>query len=139
MITDVSSVGPDFLYLHTDKPLFITDPRNTHEHLHAKVPLSRCADIIDATTITVLGSSLEARLTHDEHRGDRERMRQYYFGDLASGESTERFLSAIDDAVAARDHLIHRLARRDREQDAVAHLAGAVAAKSGYSCLSRLD
>lgn len=109
MITDVSSVGPDFLYLHTDKPLFITDPRNTHEHLHAKVPLSRCADIIDATTITVLGSSLEARLTHDEHRGDRERMRQYYFGDLASGESTERFLSALDDAVAARDHLIHRL------------------------------
>jgi hypothetical protein len=109
MITDVSSVGPDFLYLHTDKPLFITDPRNAPEHLHAEVPLSRCADIIDATTITVLGSSLDARLTHDEHRGDREKMRQYYFGDLAAGESTERFLSAIDDAVAARDHLIHRL------------------------------
>lgn len=109
MITDVSSVGPDFLYLHTDKPLFITDPRNAPQHLHAEVPLSRCADIIDATTITALGSSLEARLTHDEHRGDREKMRQYYFGDLAAGESTERFLSAIDDAVAARDQLIHRL------------------------------
>jgi len=139
MITDVSSVGPDFLYLHTDKPLFITDPRNTHEHLHAKVPLSRCADIIDATTITVLGSSLEARLTHDEHRGDRERMRQYYFGDLASGESTR--------AIPVRARRRGRGARssdspsrrRDREQDAVAHLAGAVAAKSGYSCLSRLD
>lgn len=73
MIADVSSVGPDFLYLHTDKPLFITDPRNALQHLHAEVPLSNCADIIDATTITVLGSSLEARLTHDEHRGDRER------------------------------------------------------------------
>jgi CDP-Glycerol:Poly(glycerophosphate) glycerophosphotransferase len=109
LITDVSSVGPDFLYLHTDKPLFITDPRNAPEHLHAEVPLSRCADIIDAATITVLGSSLDARLTHDEHRGDREKMRQYYFGDLAAGESTERFLSAIDDAVGARDHLVHRL------------------------------
>jgi len=31
LITDVSSVGPDFLYLHTDKPLFITDPRNAPE------------------------------------------------------------------------------------------------------------
>ena len=109
MITDVSSVGPDFLYLHTDKPLFITDPRNAPQRLHAEVPLNHCADIIDATTITVLGSSLKARLTHDERRGDRETIRQYYFGDFAAGESTERFLSAIDDAVAVRDHLIHRL------------------------------
>lgn len=109
VITDVSSVGPDFLYLHTDKPLFITDPRNAPEHLHAEVPLSRCADIIDATTITVLGPTMGARLAHDEHRGDREKMRQHYFGDLAAGESTERFLSAIHDAVAARDRLIHRL------------------------------
>jgi hypothetical protein len=109
VITDVSSVGPDFLYLHTDKPLFITDPRDAAEHLHAEVPLSRCADVIDSTTIAVLGRTVAARLTHDEHRGDRERMRRHYFGDLTAGESTERFLAAIDDAVAARDRLIHRL------------------------------
>jgi hypothetical protein len=109
LITDVSSVGPDFLYLHTDKPLFITDPRNAPEQLHAEVPLSRCADVIDSTTIAFLGPTVAARLTHDEHRGDREGMRRHYFGDLAPGQSTERFLAAIDDAVAARDCLIHRV------------------------------
>jgi len=109
LITDVSSVGPDFLYLHTDKPLFITDPRNAREQLHAEVPLSRCADVIDSTTIGFLGRTVATRLTHDENRGERERMRQHYFGDLAPGQSTERFLAAIDDAVAARDRLIRRV------------------------------
>jgi hypothetical protein len=109
LITDVSSVGPDFLYLHTDKPLFIADPRNAPEQLHAEVPLSRCADIIDSTTIAVVGRTVKARLTDDERRGERESMRRHYFGDLAAGESTERFLSAIEDAVAARDRLIHSL------------------------------
>jgi len=109
LITDVSSVGPDFLYLHTDKPLLLTDPRDAPEQLHAEVPLSRCADVIDSTTLAILGRTVTARLIHDERRGDRERMRRHYFGDLAAGEGTERFLAAIDDAVAARDRLIHRL------------------------------
>jgi hypothetical protein len=109
LITDVSSVGPDFLYLHTDKPLLITDPRSAPERLGAEVPLSRCADVIDSTTLAILGRTVTARLVHDERRGDRERMRRHYFGDLAAGESTERFLAAIDDAVAARDRLVHRL------------------------------
>jgi hypothetical protein len=116
LITDVSSVGPDFLYLHTDKPLFITDPRNAPEQLHAEVPLSRCADVIDCTTIAFLGRTVAARLGHDEHRGDRESMRRHYFGDLAPGQSTERFLAAIDDGVATRDRLIRRL---DAVTDAV--------------------
>ena len=30
-------------------------------------------------------------------------MRQLYFGDLAPGESTTRFLASIDDAVRTRD------------------------------------
>jgi len=50
-----------------------------------------------------------ARLTHDDHRGERERMRRHYFGDLAPGQSTERFLAAIDDVIAARDRLIRRI------------------------------
>jgi hypothetical protein len=109
LITDVSSVGPDFLYLHTDKPLFITDPRNAPDQLDADVPLSRCADIVDAATITVLGPTLAARLTYDEHRAGRDKMRQHYFGDPAAGESTERFMSAIDEAVASRDRQIRHL------------------------------
>ena len=108
LITDVSSVGLDFLYLHPDKPLFITDRQDTGQQLFAEVPVSRCADVIDSSTIAALGRTLVAGLARDQRRGLREAMRRHYFGDLAPGESTERFLSAIDEVIAARDRVIHR-------------------------------
>jgi len=106
MITDVSSVGLDFLYLHTDKPLFVTDRRNDREQLHADAPVSRCADVVEASTVGMLTHLLGRRLAEDAHRSGREAVRRYYFGDLAPGESTERFLAAIGEAVAARDRLL---------------------------------
>jgi len=108
MITDVSSVGLDFLYLWPDKPLFMTDRRNDRERLHADAPVSRCADIVDAASIDVLGRTLAARLARDQHRAAREATRRYYFGDLAPGESTERFLAAVEEAVVTRDRLVGR-------------------------------
>jgi CDP-glycerol glycerophosphotransferase (TagB/SpsB family) len=108
IVTDVSSVGLDFLYLHTDKPIFITDRREAPQQLHAEVALSRCADLIDSSTIAALTATLAARLDRDQYRSARESMRRHYFGDLAPGESTERFLSALDELIAERDRLTGR-------------------------------
>ena len=47
MITDVSSVGLDWLYLRTEKPIFITDRHHDAERLRQEVPVSRCADVLD--------------------------------------------------------------------------------------------
>ena len=49
MVTDVSSVGLDWLYLRTDRPLFITDRHHDAERLRREIPVSRCADVIDAS------------------------------------------------------------------------------------------
>jgi CDP-glycerol glycerophosphotransferase (TagB/SpsB family) len=103
MITDVSSVGLDFLYLHTDKPLFITDRGNDREMLHANAPVSRCAEIVDAGSLGTLARSLSLRLTIDENRVSREAVREFYFGAVGPGESTERFLAAVDESLATRD------------------------------------
>jgi hypothetical protein len=103
MITDVSSVGLDFLYLRQHQPMFVADRHDDRERLHADAPVSRCADVVDSATIGVLGSTLAARLDHDEYREARAAVRELYFGDLAPGESTARFLAAIDDAVRTRD------------------------------------
>jgi hypothetical protein len=105
MITDVSSVGLDFLYLHTDKPLFITDRGNDRERLHASAPVSRCAEIVDEGSLGTLTQTLSQRLAVDEGRASRERVRAFYFGDLGPGGSTARFLAAVDEAVATRDGL----------------------------------
>jgi hypothetical protein len=111
MITDVSSVGLDFLYLHTDRPIFITDRHDAPQQRYTEVALSRCADVIDSSTISSLAHTLAARLDRDDYRSARESMRRHYFGDLAPGESTERFLSALDELIAERDRLIGWRAR----------------------------
>lgn len=103
MITDVSSVGLDFLYLRPDQPMFIADRYDDRERLHADAPVSSCSDVIDSATIGLLTRTLVERLEHDEYRDARAAVRRLYFGDLAPGESTSRFLAAIDDAVRTRD------------------------------------
>ncbi|HET9141975.1 CDP-glycerol glycerophosphotransferase family protein [Actinophytocola sp.] len=109
MITDVSSVGLDFLYLRAGQPMMITDRYDDRDRLHAAAPISRCADVIDSSSIGELTATLVSRLADDVHRPAREVARGFYFGDLDPGESTVRFLAAVDDAIAVRDDQIGRL------------------------------
>jgi len=106
MVTDVSSVGLDWLYLQTDKPMLITDRHHDPERLRADAPVSRCADVVDATTLPGLTELVAARLERDEYLLACTAMRQHYFGDLGVGESTTRFLGAVDELVALRDRLL---------------------------------
>jgi hypothetical protein len=106
MVTDVSSVGLDWLYLHTDKPVLLTDPHGDPEALHHLAPISRCADVVDATTVGGLATLLADRLEHDEHHLARVAMRHHYFDDLHVGDSTTRFLAAVGQLVALRDELV---------------------------------
>ncbi|ANH40473.1 CDP-Glycerol:Poly(glycerophosphate) glycerophosphotransferase [Nocardioides dokdonensis FR1436] len=106
MITDVSSVGLDWLYLRTEKPIFLTDPHDDRERLRRDVPVSRCADVVDRTSVDALGTLLTRRLRRDEHHLARLAMRHHYFDDLQVGESTRRFLDSVSDLVGLRDRLV---------------------------------
>jgi CDP-glycerol glycerophosphotransferase (TagB/SpsB family) len=108
VITDVSSVGLDFLYLKTENPLFITDRRTDRTLLEREAPVSRCSYVIDQTTIGELATALPAPLTDDSLREERQRMRRFYFGDGEPGDSTERFIAAVDELVKERDALVAR-------------------------------
>jgi hypothetical protein len=46
------------------------------------------------------------RLVRDEHHLARVAMRHHYFGDLAVGESTTRFLALVEEVAALRDRLL---------------------------------
>ncbi|NYI47252.1 hypothetical protein BJ993_004332 [Nocardioides aromaticivorans] len=105
MITDVSSVGLDWLYLQTDKPILITDRHADAERLRQEVPVSRCADVIDADDIASLSDLLADRLEHDEHRIARAAMRHHYFDDNGVGDSTVRFVEAVSELVETRNRL----------------------------------
>ena len=113
MVTDVSSVGLDWLYLQTDKPLFLTDRHHDAERLRREVPVSRCADVIDTEDLPTLAELIAARLEHDEHRIARAAMRHHYFDDNGVGDSTLRFVEAITELVELRDRLQGRLPTGD--------------------------
>ncbi|WP_300680298.1 CDP-glycerol glycerophosphotransferase family protein [Nocardioides sp.] len=106
MITDVSSVGLDWLYLRTDKPILITDRHHDADTLRREVPVSRAADVIDVDSIGSLPDLLADRLAHDEHRIARAAMRHHYFDDVRVGESTHRFCAEIDALCVLRDELV---------------------------------
>ncbi len=106
MVTDVSSVGLDWLYLRTDRPIFITDRHRDARRLREEVPVSRCADVVDELSLERLTELLTSRLEHDEHRLARVAMRRHYFDDLQVGESTLRFLDAVSELVSLRDRLL---------------------------------
>jgi hypothetical protein len=117
MITDVSSVGLDWLYLQTDKPIFITDRHNDGERLRTDVPVSRCADVVDSAALADLTDLVAERLLHDEHRIARAAMRHHYFDDLGVGDSTARFLEEVGGLVRLRAELIG-VERLDTDQGA---------------------
>jgi hypothetical protein len=109
MVTDVSSVGLDWLYLRTECPIFITDRHHDAERLRRDVPVSRCADVLDRADgldVPALMALFAARLEHDEHHLARVAMRHHYFDDLQVGDSTTRFFEAVSELVARRDRLV---------------------------------
>ncbi len=106
MITDVSSVGLDWLYLRTECPLLIADRHDDPEELRAAAPVSRAADVIDSHSVHDLTALLSARLEHDELHLARIAMRHHYFDDVKVGDSTARFLDAVAELVTLRDALL---------------------------------
>lgn len=103
IVTDVSSVGLDWLYLRTDAPLVLADPRGDLAALHASVPISRCADVVDASDVDALAALVVDRLAHDPHLDARAEVRRDHFGDLGVGGSTARFLAEVSALVRQRD------------------------------------
>lgn len=95
LVTDISSVGLDFLYLHPEKPLVLTDRRTDPEGRAIDAPISRSCQVIDATNIESLAERLVAWFTDPDAVAERQRARELYFDGIGRGESTERFLSQV--------------------------------------------
>src|SRR4051812_32362164 len=106
LISDVSSVALDWLYLHTDRPLWMTNPRGDVERLLHASPAASGSYLMDAGDIDTAPAEITASIADDKLRDKREELRRYYFGDLATGQSTKRFLDEIGALIARRDELV---------------------------------
>ena len=102
LITDISSVGLDFLYLHPNKPLVLTDRRNDSETLNAEAPISRATPLINESTIDRVESLISEILNHDSSVEVRHELRRHYFGDGEPGSSSVLFTEALSRLIADR-------------------------------------
>jgi hypothetical protein len=102
LITDISSVGLDFLYLQPNKPLALTDRRNDTPRLNAEAPISRATPIIDETTIGDVEPMLKEMLLKDPAAEARHDLRRHYFGEGEKGTSSELFKDAISRLISDR-------------------------------------
>lgn len=102
VVTDISSVGLDFLYLHPEKPLVLTDRRNDPELLAESAPVSRGCTVINSSNADRMVSVLREAVVDDSQGGERAQMRSFYFGAIEAGTSTEQFLVTIRSLIAER-------------------------------------
>jgi hypothetical protein len=105
MISDVSSVVPDFLY--SGKPYSVVCMQGSTSDFAAEFPLAGAAYVI-SRDLTDLDAALDDLLLHDSKEQQRARTRRYYLGDFPH----EHYADGFVDAARA-------LVRRDRASAAL--------------------
>lgn len=108
LITDVSSVGLDFLYSHPLKPMVLTDRRSDREALHEEAPVSRGCAVIDQDSVGDVAGLLRRAIREDEYGAARAEARRYYFGEVERGQSTRLFTETVDRLIAERQESVAR-------------------------------
>jgi hypothetical protein len=107
LVTDVSAVALDHLFLRPDRPIVLTDVRGDAQVLQAATPLAAGSDVVHAGNVAGLGALVTEQLDTDPRRADRLAVRKAYFGDLAAdGESTARFAAEVRRLCDLRDQLV---------------------------------
>lgn len=101
LITDISSVGLDYLYLFPENPLVLTDRRNSLEALNLEAPISKACQVISQGRVEEVLSGLD-NLNSPQSVAMRSEMRSYYFGTDDSASSTHAFLAAVEQLLKAR-------------------------------------
>jgi hypothetical protein len=122
LVSDVSSVALDWLYLRTSRPLWTADPRGDRRALERASPLAAWTGVLDAASAPGAAGLLREGVLHDPAADLRAQARTCYFGELQPGESSRRFREAIAAALARRDELLRE---RRRTAHAFELVAGA--------------
>ncbi len=101
LISDVSSIALDFLYLRTEAPIVLTDRRNDIAQLQIDSPLSAATPVLTKDNIKDASAIIAEVLSKDEFVQERKILREFYFDNVQAGESAPRFYAAMQDAIKA--------------------------------------
>ena len=101
LISDVSSIALDFLYLRTEAPIILTDRRNDIDQMRIDSPLSAATPVLTEDNIQDATKIISQVLSSDDFEQDRKVLREFYFDNVQAGESAPRFYQALRDAMTA--------------------------------------
>lgn len=101
LISDVSSIALDFLYLRTEAPIILTDRRNNIEQLRIDSPLSAATPVLTKDNVKSATKIIAEILSTDSFVQDRKVLREFYFDNVKAGESAPRFFSEMRNAIKA--------------------------------------
>lgn len=108
LISDVSSIALDFLYLRTEVPIILTDRRNNIEQLRIDSPLSVATQVLTRENIADATSVIGEVLATDDFVEDRKVLRDFYFDNVRAGESAPRFFNALHQVIAEHSADVQR-------------------------------
>jgi len=91
LVSDVSSVVPDFLY--SEKPFAVAAMSGTVEEFFAEMPVARGGYVVAADGSNLDGV-LDDLLGPDPQRAERHRLKTYYLGDFPAETYADAFLDA---------------------------------------------
>ena len=100
LVSDISSVGLDFLYSRVEAPIVLTDRRTNRVDLLREAPIASASHVIDKNSVATVGADVAALLGDDRFATQRASLRTFYFDDAAPGESTRKFHDALLEAIS---------------------------------------
>lgn len=115
MISDVSSVVPDFLY--SGKPYGLVTMTATVDEFERAFPLARSAYVI-TKDLTNLGAALDELLVTDSKADQRKSTREYYLGPFAPENYADAFVEAARHVVNVERKPVAAYGARVEEDEA---------------------
>ena len=97
LVSDVSSVVPDFLY--SEKPFAVAAMSGSVETFFGEMPVARGGYVI-AADASNLDAVLDDLLGADPQRSERHRLKTYYLGDFPPERYADAFLDAARREIA---------------------------------------
>jgi hypothetical protein len=114
LMSDISSVTLDYLYLKPEGAIFLSDRRTDFAALESESPVATAATIIDEKSVDDLSAQLKKTLEKDDLAAKRAEVCRYYFGGIVAGESSKTYFAAILKSINEHEVAVSELTRTRR-------------------------
>ncbi|MFM1986234.1 MAG: hypothetical protein RIS18_451, partial [Actinomycetota bacterium] len=109
LVSDVSAVTIDYLYLKPNGSLMMCDRRSNSKEFAIVAPISKAVTVINKDNLDNISNLIADHISGNSDRSSYDSMRNYYFGDTKPGASISRFISMVDDLIKRRDNRVSQL------------------------------